>query len=122
MRMVDAFGKVHCSFLFGKARVAPLKIITIPCLELCTAVLSLRQSRFLRRELKLPDIDEVFWCDNQVMLGYVNNKARRFHVFVANRVQQIRNHNESKQWRYVASKSNPVDFASRGQCASDFVK
>lgn len=48
------------------------------------------------------------------MLGYNNNEVRRFHVFVANRIQQIKSSTQPKQWRYVASEHNPADHASRG--------
>ena len=48
------------------------------------------------------------------MLGYIKNEARRFHVFVANRVQQIRNLTEVSQWRHVTSADNPADCGSRG--------
>ena len=33
--------------------------------------------------------DEHFWTDSNVVLGYIGNEARRFHTFVANRVQRI---------------------------------
>lgn len=32
--------------------------------------------------------EEFFGTDSQVVQGYVSNKALRFHVFVANRVQR----------------------------------
>ena len=37
-----------------------------------------------------------------------------FKVFVANRVQQIRESIGALRWRYIPSKMNPVDYASRG--------
>ncbi len=50
----------------------------------------------------------------RVVLGYIFNNARRFHTFVSNRVQQIRDLTSVDQWRYIATKSNPADIASRG--------
>ena len=52
--------------------------------------------------------------DSQVVLGYIRNDARRFHVFVANRVQQIRDSSSPSQWQYVRTEENPADEASRG--------
>ena len=39
---------------------------------------------------------------------------KRFQVFVANRVQQIRNVTRPEQWHYTDTKDNPADVASRG--------
>ncbi|KAL4217997.1 hypothetical protein ACF0H5_022735 [Mactra antiquata] len=109
---------VHCALLIGKARVAPLTVVTIPRLELTAALLSVKMSLFLKRELHLPVSKEYFWTDSRVVLGYIANEARRFHVFVANRVQMIRQSTEPSQWFYVQSKDNPADHASRGLSAS----
>ena len=86
LRMVNAEGKVHCSFVMGKSRVAPIKSITVPRLELTAAVLSVQVSEQLKRELDIKLSGEVFWTDSKVVLGYIGNSVRRFHVYVANRV------------------------------------
>ena len=117
MRLVDENGQVHCSLVMGKARVTPLRQISIPRLELTAAVLSVKMSNLLRGELKFDDVVEVFWSDSKVVLGYIANEARRFHVFVGNRVQQIRDSTEVNQWNYVQTKDNPADCASRGLSA-----
>ncbi|KAL6464619.1 hypothetical protein MHYP_G00269360 [Metynnis hypsauchen] len=62
---------------------------------------------------------EFFWTDSQVVLAYINNESRRFHVYVANRVQLIRENTDPSQWGYVDMAENPADHASRGLCASD---
>ena len=54
-----------------------------------------------------------------MVLGYIANKSRRFHVYVANRVQEIQDKTSPKQWRYVETKSNPADDASRALGARD---
>ena len=105
---------VKCVLVMAKSRVAPLSIVTIPRLELTAAVLAVNISRFLEQELCLDIQREYFWTDSQVVLGYIHNDARRFHVFVANRVQQIRRHTKPDQWHYVPSEENPADHASRG--------
>ncbi|XP_053398103.1 uncharacterized protein LOC128556591 [Mercenaria mercenaria] len=117
LRLIDNKGQVSCSLLMSKARVAPLKPITIPRLELAAAVVSVKISVLLRQELQFPDALENFWTDSKVVIGYVGNDSRRFHVYIANRVQQIRSHSDPSQWRYAESELNPVDIASRGSSA-----
>lgn len=73
--------KVHCSLVIGKARVAPTEVVTIPGLELTAAVISSVVGSMLREELELKIDQEFFWTDSQVVLGYINNEARRFHIF-----------------------------------------
>ena len=65
-------------------------------------------------KLDYKNVKEVFWTDSQVVLGYIRNNARCFHVFVANRVQQIRDSSSPSQWQYVRTEENPADEASRG--------
>ncbi len=47
-----------------------------------------------------------------MVLGYINNEARRFHTLVANRVQKIHLCTTSQQWRYVPTNENPADHVS----------
>ncbi|XP_065140047.1 uncharacterized protein [Paramisgurnus dabryanus] len=114
LRSVNKSGEVYCTLVMGKARVAPTKVTTIPRLELSAAVVATRIGDLLKRELELDVIGEYYWTDSKVVLGYVNNDARRFHVFVSNRIQQIRTSTKPSQWGYVASDQNPADHASRG--------
>ncbi|XP_069134375.1 uncharacterized protein [Argopecten irradians] len=113
--------EVHCALVASKARVTPVKVVTIPRLELTAAVLSVKMSIFLKNELDLYVNNEYFWTDSRVVLGYINNEARRFQVFVANRVQMIRDATEPQQWRYIDTKDNPADHASRCLTASEIV-
>lgn len=99
LRTVTKFGEVQCTLVMGKARVAPTKVTTIPRLELSAAVVATRAADFLKRELEIQNIQEYYWTDSKVVLGYINNDARRFHVFVANRIQRIRSSTEPSQWR-----------------------
>ena len=108
LRLTDVKDLVHCSLVMGKARVAPLKLVTIPRLELTAALTSVRVSRTLGRELTYAGVKEVFWTDSKVVEGYNYNEARRFHTYVANRVQQIRDHTQPEQWKYVDSDNNPA--------------
>ena len=112
LKFTNKAGQVHCSLVLGKARVAPLKMVTIPRLELTAAVVAVKAKAFLKAELGLENASHTFWTDSRVVLGYIKNTDKRFHVFVANRIQQIRSHSQESQWRHVESTENPADEAT----------
>ena len=118
-RQMDENGKIHVSLVIGKSRVSPLKPITIPRLELTAATVAAKVADLVKRELAIRNISDVYWTDSQIVLGYIYNEARRFRVFVANRVQQIRNFTDKNQWKYIESQRNPSDAASRGITVDD---
>lgn len=98
----------------GKARVAPTKVTGMPRLELSAAVVAARTSAMGKNELEMDGLQEYFWMDSKVVLGYINNDTRWFHVFVANRIQRIKFISDPKQWHFVHSEDNPADHALSG--------
>ena len=69
MRLVDNNGRINYSLMVGKARVVPLKVMTIPRMELVATALSVKMSILLREELEILVNKEVFWTDSEVVLG-----------------------------------------------------
>ena len=120
-RFVSVAGEVHCTFLLGKSRLAPLKTMTIPRLELSAAVVAARVDLMLRKEIGLGVSGSTFWTDSVLVLQYIRNETKRFHTFVANRVAVIHDVSVPEQWRYVGTAVNPADDASRGLDASQMV-
>ena len=114
LRMTNSQGDIHCAFVMGKSRVAPLKQVTIPRLELTAAVVSAKIGKYLVDTLKYSRVHQYFWVDSKIVLGYVSNEAKRFNTYVANRIQQIRDLSSPESWFYVPSQDNPGDDASRG--------
>ena len=94
----------------------------MPCLELTPAVVSVKTVAQLQRELDLKEVEETFWTDSKVVLGYIANEKRRFHIFIGNRVQQIQEHSCPTQWGYVNTKSNLADHASLGPNSQELQK
>ena len=74
--MINENGDVHCYLIFGKSRVATVKYVSIPRLELTAATLSLKVSDMLKRKLDIPVASEEFWTDNQVVVRYISNETR----------------------------------------------
>ncbi|XP_069108972.1 uncharacterized protein [Argopecten irradians] len=95
--------KNDIGFLTRKAKVAPTNGHTIPRLELCAAVLGIEIAEIIKEQLNFEQRDFWFYSDSQVILGYVTNEARRFYVYVANRVSRIRTFSKPDHWQHVAT-------------------
>lgn len=105
------------SFLIGKSRVAPLKLVTIPRMELTAAVIAVKMDKMLQCELQLQLDESIFWTDSITVIKYIENDAARYKTFVANRVSLIKEATKPSQWKYVSTADNPADQASRGLSA-----
>ena len=121
MRLIDNSGRVHISFIMGKARLSPIKPVTIPRLELSAATLAVKMNTTVMDELRHDNkIDNiVFWTDSTTVLHYIRNHDKRYKIFVANRLATIHAHSTVSQWRYVTTTENPADHASRGLYGDD---
>ncbi|XP_066932794.1 uncharacterized protein [Clytia hemisphaerica] len=111
---IESEGTVSCHILLSKSRVAPLKRLTLPRLELQGAVIAVRMKETIVEEIDVHFSSIRFWTDSSLNLQYINNESKRFKVFVANRVAEIRNHSKVDQWNFIPGKINPVDIATRG--------
>ena len=102
LRIVDEKGYIKCSLIMAKSRVLPKKFVSIPGLKLTAVALSIKVSTMLRRELTIhPTIKEYFWTNSEVVLGYINNDAKCFKMFVTNIVPLIQENSYVNQWLHV---------------------
>ena len=118
--LVNTRQEVQCSFVMGKSRLSPLKPMAIPRMELSATVLSTRLDRIIRKEIDFAINDSVFWTESTCVLRYVAKEETRHKTFVGNRVSAIREQSSSSQWKYVGTKANPANDASRGLPAEAF--
>ncbi|KAL1261225.1 hypothetical protein QQF64_009052 [Cirrhinus molitorella] len=111
-RLTNSKGEVCVSFVFGKARVAPLKCTTIPRKELAAAVLAVRLDHMLRRELQFTLANSIFWSDSMTVLQYIANRNKRKRM-CKSAAAIIHSLSKVEQWKHICSKANPADQLQR---------
>lgn len=114
LRTFHADTEVTVDLVSSKARVAPLKSLTIPRLELCGTLLLSQLLDAVASDLSIPKSTIYAWSDSSAVLGWINQTPSRLNVFVANRVSKLTSLIAPTQWRYVSTLNNPADLLSRG--------
>ena len=110
------------SIVCSKTKVAPLKPVTIPRLELTAAALLARLSRYVSTTLNLTTWPVSLWNDSNVALTWILSHPSRWKDFVRNRVSLIQELLPEAKWMFISGKVNPDDCASRGLTAQQLSK
>ena len=105
--------KSSTSFVMSKARVAPLKQLTLPKLELMGALTGARLSYFISQALDLPPSTVHLWSDNQIVLYWLKSE-KKLHQFVSHRATEIRQLTSTATWKYCPTVENLADLLTRG--------
>ena len=101
----------------NKNKVAPVKKLTIPKLELLAAVLGTRMLMHLKENI--PFNNATLWSDSQIVLNWLNSD-KILPAFINNRVTEIKDRTSNYDWRYCPTDSNPADLLSRGISSDKF--
>ncbi|XP_053690937.1 uncharacterized protein LOC128739468 [Sabethes cyaneus] len=109
----------HCSLVTSKTRVAPLKLTSIPRLELQAAVIGTRLGHTIIETLPVKITKKFFWTDSRDVLCWLNSDHRRYTQFVGFRVTEILEATEVHEWRYVPSKLNVADDGTKWDSRPD---
>lgn len=113
-RNIASDGQVSIQFVCAKTKVAPLKRLTIPRLELTGAVLLIKLTARVITSLQREDIKVYLWTDSTITLTWVTGHPAQWRDFVHNRVVFIQDTLPMASWRFVPGLENPADLATRG--------
>lgn len=103
--------------IVSKCRVAPVKALTNPRLDLMGALLSSGHAQSI---LKVLTVDRtIYWTDSENVWFWVRRQTREFNHFVANRIGQIQRTTSPEQWRHVPATCKPADLPTRGLSAKE---
>jgi hypothetical protein len=119
---VNGNGETSSTLAISKVRVAPVKKVSLPRLELLGAVMAAQLLDFVRKALKLDKEVGRLWSDSTVALAWIKGDPTRWKPFVSNRVAQIQELSSPSQWFHCPGPENPADLLTRGMAAADLVQ
>jgi len=118
---IETSQKVTTQLLTAKTRVAPVKSLSVPRLELCGAVLLAELTSALLHNLPAAVFQSFYWTDSTIVLAWLNKPPCKWTAFVANRVAKIAQTTDAGKWSHVRSEHNPADLASRGVLPQELI-
>lgn len=114
--------EVKMNLLTSKTRVAPVKQMSIPRLELCACELLANLMQKVRQACDKQNTRYYMFSDSKVALAWIANSPANLKPYVSNRVAAIQEKSDRTVWKYIGSKNNPADMASRGIKPSELVR
>jgi hypothetical protein len=112
-------GTFGVTFIAAKSRIAPLKQLTIPRLELHAAVLATRLGKTIAEESRFQFEKVVYFLDSMIVLAWIRSQARSFKTFVSTRIGEIQSNSDTLQWKHIPGEVNVADDVSRGISVQD---
>ncbi|XP_063386121.1 uncharacterized protein LOC134672147 [Cydia fagiglandana] len=109
----ESNGQIYVAFVASKCKVTPVKPLTINRCELQGALLAARLADSVLREHKVTTAQRYFWCDSACVLHWLRNDTRSYNIFIANRLGEIDELSRVNEWRYIPTKLNIADVATR---------
>lgn len=106
-------GSVHVSLAAAKSRVTPLKPVSMPRLELQAALLGARLAQTVIEEHDYKVQSKTYWSDSRTALVWIRSEPRVYKSFVAHRLAEIEETTKKNEWRWLPSKDNVADDATR---------
>jgi hypothetical protein len=123
MSITTTAEKPKSKFLIAKSRVAPLKPVTIPCMELLAALLTAQLAMFIHSQLgNVCTFAVKCYTDSEIVLAWIRSGADQTKTFVKNRIIKILRVTDRGDWHHCPGNLNPADMISRGTTIRNLIQ
>ncbi|XP_062713999.1 uncharacterized protein LOC115262830 [Aedes albopictus] len=106
-------GQTRCALVASKTKVAPLQLTSVPRLELQAAVIGARLRKTIQDGHSVQIKRTFFWTDSSTVVSWVKSDTRRYRQYVAFRVNEILSLSTTEEWRWLGTKINVADEATK---------
>ena len=107
-------GSYWCVLVSGKTRVAPLKKISIPRLELLGAVAAVRLAASVQESVRFKFQKKYFFTDSTAVFGMIRGESAALQEFVGTRVGEIKSKSDPpSEWYWIPTGENLADLGTR---------
>jgi hypothetical protein len=110
--------EITCHLIASKTRVAPLKNLSVPRLELMAATIGARFQSHIRKLVDISVENCFMWTDSRIVYHWIQGSSNKWKPFMSNRVEEIQKQTLISNWNHCAGAENPADLATRGISAS----
>lgn len=97
----------------AKTKVAPLKQLSIPRMELQAAVLGARLANTVISNHRVKITKRILWSDSRTVLSWIQSDQRKYKPFVGFRIGEILQESAVDDWRYIRTKMNIADLLTK---------
>ncbi|XP_062698521.1 uncharacterized protein LOC134284163 [Aedes albopictus] len=107
-----------CALVMARSKVAPLKMMSIPRLELQAAVIGARLLQTVVEAHSLEIKQRFIWSDSRTVVSWIHSEQRRYKPFVAFRIGEILSLTKHSEWRWISTKNNIADDLTKWKSGS----